>query len=80
VWPIYDRICVVSCPIFISFLFLHIEAVTGGREIEFHRCYCPGGFLGGLGAGRGGLWLIYNIYVVWLVVLHLFSLHQGFRR
>jgi hypothetical protein len=60
-----------------SFLFLHIEAATGGREIEVHCCCCLGGFLGGLGVGRGGLWLIYNIEVAWLVVLHLFPSHRG---
>ena len=53
----------VGRPLFISFLFLLIEAAVGGREIEVHRCCCPGGFRGGLGAGWGGLWLIYNIEV-----------------
>ena len=61
VWPLYDRICAVGHPLFISFLFLRIKATAGGREIEVHHCCCSGGFLGGLGAGRGGLWLIYNI-------------------
>ena len=27
---------------------------AGGQLIEVHRCCCPGGLLGGLGAWRGG--------------------------
>ena len=80
VWPLYDKICVVGRPLFISFLFLRIEATTGDGEIEVHHCCCSGGFLGGLGVGQGGLWLSYNTKVAWLVVLHLFPLHRGCHR
>ena len=67
-------------PLFISFLFLHIEASASDQEIEVHHCYYLGGFLSGLGVGQGGLGLIYNIEVAWLVVLHLFSLNRGCHR
>ena len=40
---------------FISFLCLRIVVAAGGRVIEVHRCCCPGGLLGGLGAWLGGL-------------------------
>ena len=70
----------VSRPLFISFLYLRIEATVGDQEIEVHHCCCPGGFLGGLSVGWGGLGLIYNIEVMWFVVLHLFTLHQGCHR
>jgi len=39
---------------FISFLCLRIVVAVGGQVIEVHRCCCPGGLLGGLGAWRGG--------------------------
>src|ERR1700690_1254973 len=39
---------------FISFLCLRIVVAAGGRVIEVHRCCCPGGLLGGLGAWHGG--------------------------
>jgi len=70
----------VGHPLFISFLFLCIEAAAGDLEIEVHRCCCLGGFLGGLGVRQGGLGLIYNIEFFWLVVLHLFPLHRGYRK
>ena len=39
---------------FISFLCLRIVVTACGQVIEVHRCCCPGGLLGGLGAWRGG--------------------------
>ena len=44
--------------VFISFRFLCIEAAAGDHAIEVHRCCCPGGLLGGIAPGRGGLWLV----------------------
>ena len=55
---------------FISFRFLCIEAAAGDHAIEVHRCCCPGGLLGGLRAGRGGLGacvvsIVYALVVQW---------------
>jgi len=65
-----------SCSPFIYLLFLSIEVTVGDRVIEVHRCCCPGGLLGGLGAGRGRLGGILEREreFVGLVVLHFFPL------
>ena len=60
--------------LFSSFVF----ASRLPQAIEVHRCCCPGGLLGGLGAGRGRLGGILERErereIVGLVVLHLFPL------
>ena len=52
---ISKRGCGLSWSCFVSFRFLCIEVAEGDHAIEVHRCCCPGGLLGGLRAGRGGL-------------------------
>ena len=52
---ISKRGCGLGWYCFISFCFLCIEASVGDHAIEVHRCCYPGGLLGGLYAGRGGL-------------------------
>ena len=50
--------CGLGLSCMISFPCLCVDATAGDHPIEVHPCCCPGGFLGGLGARRGGLWLI----------------------
>ena len=52
---IFKRRRGVGCSPFIYLLCFRIEVAAGDRVIEVHRCCCPGGLLGGLGAGRGWL-------------------------
>ena len=44
-------LCMISLPC------LCVDAAAGDHPIEVHCCCCPGGLLGGIGVGRGGLWL-----------------------
>lgn len=44
---ISKRGCGLGWSCFISFQFLCIEATTGDHAIKVHRCYYPGGLLGG---------------------------------
>ena len=55
---ISKRGCWLGWSCMISFPCLCVDATAGDHPIEVHPCCCPGGFLGGLGARRGGLWLI----------------------
>ena len=60
----------LSCTI--SFPCLCVKAAAGDHPIEVHCCFHPGGLLGGIGVGRGGLYGLSVIGFVWSIVLFLF--------
>ena len=51
----------------ISFPCLCVEATRSNHPIMVHYCYYPGGILGGIGVGRGGL---YGLSMIGFVVSH----------
>lgn len=55
-----------------SFPCLYVEATIGDHLIEVYYCCCPSGLLGGIDVRRGGLYGLYMIGFVQLVILFLF--------
>jgi len=64
--------CGLGLSCMISFPCLCVEAAAGDHPIEVHCCCYPGGLLGGIGAGHGGLCGLSMTRFVRSVILFLF--------